>query len=289
MAWRWLWLLVPVRAGSRATAAGPGVGLGAILHVFFVSTFVGTFLPASVGGDAVRATALGRLGVPLADAVASVFMDRVLGVLGVLAMAVVGLWLARDLPARPGVVAAVLAALAVTAAGCAAVAAAVFSTRVAAFLIALVQRLPWARVARRGLGGRRRRATLRRAPRPARRRHAGLDRRAGAARAPGVVPRPRPRHRRAALGLLRLHPDHPARHAAADHRQRARHQPGGVRAVLRRRRRRRAGGLRPVGALRRPRRRRQPAGRRAVGAQRPDAARAAGAGAGRRDSGSRSA
>ena len=109
--------------------------------MFFVSTFVGTFLPASVGGDAVRAAALARLGVPMADAVASVFMDRVLGVLGVLAMAVVGLWLARDLPARP----VVLAALAVTAAGCAAVAAAVFSARVAARLIALVQRLPWAR------------------------------------------------------------------------------------------------------------------------------------------------
>jgi len=141
MAWRWLWLLVPF-APAPGDTDRPRVGLGAILHVFFVSTFVGTFLPASVGGDAVRATALGRLGVPLADAVASVFMDRVLGVLGVLAMGVGGLWLARDLPARP----AVLAALAVTAAGCAAVAAAVFSTRVAAFLIALVQRLPWARV-----------------------------------------------------------------------------------------------------------------------------------------------
>jgi glycosyltransferase 2 family protein len=148
MAWRWLWLLGPfaaaagVRAGDTSRAR---VGLGAILHVFFVSTFVGTFLPASVGGDAVRATALGRLGVPLADAVASVFMDRVLGVLGVLAMAVVGLWLARDLPARPEVVGAVVAGLAVTAAGCAAVAAAVYSARVAAVLIGLAQRLPWAR------------------------------------------------------------------------------------------------------------------------------------------------
>ncbi len=144
MAWRWLWLLVPF-APAASDGSRPRVGLGAILHVFFVSTFVGTFLPASVGGDAVRAASLARLGVPMADAVASVFMDRVLGVLGVLAMAVVGLWLARDLPARPEIVAAVLGGLAVTAAGCAAVAAAVFSARVAAFLIALVQRLPWAR------------------------------------------------------------------------------------------------------------------------------------------------
>ncbi|MEO5820810.1 MAG: lysylphosphatidylglycerol synthase transmembrane domain-containing protein [Vicinamibacteraceae bacterium] len=154
MAWRWLWLLMPftpapVPADAPApdgVPARPHVGLGAILHVFFVSSFVGTFLPASVGGDAVRATAMARLGVPMADAVASVFMDRVLGVLGILAMGVVGLWLARDLLGRPELLAAILVALAVTAAGCAAVAAAVFSARVAAFLIALLQRLPWARV-----------------------------------------------------------------------------------------------------------------------------------------------
>ena len=151
MAWRWLWLLAPFQGPAAAPGdpVEPGhakVGLGAILHIFFVSTFVGTFLPASVGSDAVRATALGRLGVSLADAVASVFMDRVLGVLGVLAMAVVGLWLARDLPARPEVLVAVLSALAITATGCGVVAAAVFSARVAAFLIGLVQRLPWARV-----------------------------------------------------------------------------------------------------------------------------------------------
>jgi len=145
MAWRWLWLLVPFAPVSGDTTR-TRVGLGAILHVFFVSSFVGTFLPASVGGDAVRATAMARLGVPMADAVASVFMDRVLGVLGILAMGVVGLWLARDVPARPEVVAGVLAALGVTAAGCAAVAAMVFSTRVATALIALVRRLPWARV-----------------------------------------------------------------------------------------------------------------------------------------------
>ena len=89
MAWRWLWLLVPFAPAVADDGSRPRVGLGAILHVFFVSTFVGTFLPASVGGDAVRAAALARLGVPMADAVASVFMDRVLGVLGVLAMAVV--------------------------------------------------------------------------------------------------------------------------------------------------------------------------------------------------------
>jgi glycosyltransferase 2 family protein len=145
MAWRWLWLLVPF-AARPADGSRPPVGRWDVLHVFFVSSFVGTFLPASVGADAVRATSLARMGVPMADAVASVFMDRVLGVLGVLAMGAAGLYLARDLPDLGRAVnASVLVALAVTALGCAAVAAAVFSARVAARLIALVQYLPWAK------------------------------------------------------------------------------------------------------------------------------------------------
>jgi uncharacterized membrane protein YbhN (UPF0104 family) len=143
MAARWLWLLGPF---TRRADGSHSVGLGAVLHVFFVSTFVGTFLPASIGADAVRATAMTRVGVPMADAVGSVFMDRVLGILSLLIMGVAGLWLARQLPARE----VVLAALAVTAGGCAAVAAAVFSTRLARLLTAMLQRLPWPRVHRAG-------------------------------------------------------------------------------------------------------------------------------------------
>ena len=48
MAYRWVVLLCTVDAALRPS-------LGALLRIFFVSTFVGTFLPASVGGDAVRA------------------------------------------------------------------------------------------------------------------------------------------------------------------------------------------------------------------------------------------
>src|SRR5947199_10804077 len=67
------------------------------MRIFFVSTFVGTFLPASIGGDAVRAYSVAKLNVPGGDAVASVFMDRMLGVASILVMAVGGLLLARDL------------------------------------------------------------------------------------------------------------------------------------------------------------------------------------------------
>jgi uncharacterized protein (TIRG00374 family) len=143
MALRWLWLLAPF---TRRPDGSHSVGLGTVLHVFFVSTFVGTFLPASIGLDAVRATAMTRAGVPMADAVGSVFIDRVLGILSLLLMAVVSLWLARRLPAPELVTAALIA----TALGCGVVAAAVFSTRIAMRLTALLQRLPWPRVHRVG-------------------------------------------------------------------------------------------------------------------------------------------
>ena len=58
--------------------------VGAVLRVFFVSSFVGSFLPASVGSDAVRAYGLRDHDVPGSAAVASVVMDRALGVVAIL-------------------------------------------------------------------------------------------------------------------------------------------------------------------------------------------------------------
>ena len=83
MAWRWLLLLRPV------TSEAPPP-LGAVMRVFFISTFVGTALP-SVGGDAVRAVSLRRHAVPGASAVASVAMDRALGVVSILLLGLAAL------------------------------------------------------------------------------------------------------------------------------------------------------------------------------------------------------
>jgi uncharacterized protein (TIRG00374 family) len=88
-AYRWIVLLCIVDPARRPP-------LAAVLKVFFISTFVGTFLP-SVGGDAVRAYSTARLDVRGGDAVASVFMDRMLGVASILIMALIGLLFARDL------------------------------------------------------------------------------------------------------------------------------------------------------------------------------------------------
>src|SRR3954471_23046464 len=77
MAYRWVILLRTIPSAARPP-------LSQILRVFFVSTYLGTFLPGSVGGDAVRTYSLNRLAVAAADAVASVFLDPPLRIVLVL-------------------------------------------------------------------------------------------------------------------------------------------------------------------------------------------------------------
>jgi uncharacterized membrane protein YbhN (UPF0104 family) len=103
MAYRWVVLLCTIEADRRPPMAP-------LMRVFFVSTFVGTFLPASIGGDIVRSYSLARLNVDTGDAVASVLMDRLLGVASIFLMALGGLLLARDLARNAAIVGGLLAA-----------------------------------------------------------------------------------------------------------------------------------------------------------------------------------
>jgi glycosyltransferase 2 family protein len=139
MGWRWIALLGAINEAHRPP-------LFAALRIFFVSTFLGTFLPASIGGDAVRAVATKRLGVPAAPAAASVLLDRLLGVIGILALAVLGLFLARDLTTHP----AIIAALAFTAAIAAAGAGLIFSDRAGAIARFAARAAPGGRLQRLG-------------------------------------------------------------------------------------------------------------------------------------------
>lgn len=135
MAYRWFVLLRPLEQQNLPP-------FGTILRIFFVSTFVGTFLPASVGGDAVRAYSLSSQGVPTADSMASVFVDRMLGVLSVLLMALLGIALARDLAADR----TVILALGFTSLACTVAAILIFSDTADAMAEKLIARLPWARI-----------------------------------------------------------------------------------------------------------------------------------------------
>jgi len=139
MAFRWIALLCIVDSASRPSQRR-------LVHIFLTSTFVGTFLPASVGGDAVRAFSVSRERVSAADAVASVFMDRMLGVASLFVLAVPGIFLARDLAAD----AAVLAALAMTAAACLATMLMIFDSRVAGWYARVAAAVPVESVHRAG-------------------------------------------------------------------------------------------------------------------------------------------
>jgi uncharacterized membrane protein YbhN (UPF0104 family) len=115
MAYRWIALLCTIQPKDRPP-------LEELMRIFFVSTFVGTFLPATIGSDVLRSYSMSRLRVDPADSVASVLMDRILGVASILIMSAVGLVLAREfLSSLP-----ILVALAVSAAICAAAALVVF-------------------------------------------------------------------------------------------------------------------------------------------------------------------
>ena len=78
---RWLLLL---------RASGIAIATRDAAQLFLVSSFVGSFLPAGVGGDAARAYGLARESTSGSEALASVAVDRVLGVMSIVVMAVVG-------------------------------------------------------------------------------------------------------------------------------------------------------------------------------------------------------
>jgi uncharacterized membrane protein YbhN (UPF0104 family) len=73
MFWRWLILI-------RAVTSAP---VGQLARIFFISSFLGSFLPAGIGGDAARAFQVGRQTSQVGGAIASVVVDRWLGLLAV--------------------------------------------------------------------------------------------------------------------------------------------------------------------------------------------------------------
>src|SRR6188508_3385901 len=71
-------------------ASGIAITTGEAARLFLVSSFVGSFLPAGVGADAARAYGLSRESVSGSEALASVAIDRLLGVMSIIVMAMVG-------------------------------------------------------------------------------------------------------------------------------------------------------------------------------------------------------
>lgn len=129
MAWRWMALL------DDSAGLPPARRL---LRIFFVSTFLGTFLPGGIGGDAVRAWSLSRENVAGSRALASVLMDRLLGTIGLVLLAAAGIFTAASvLPDGALTIAVVMAAL-----GCLGASMLVYSRTLESLLQRLARQLP---------------------------------------------------------------------------------------------------------------------------------------------------
>lgn len=81
MIWRWVLLL-----------HGTGTSIAAVdaARIFLESSFVGSFLPAGVGGDAARAWSLSREHARGSTALASVAVDRLLGIVALAMLVMIG-------------------------------------------------------------------------------------------------------------------------------------------------------------------------------------------------------
>ena len=102
MIWRWIVLL---------RARGAAVSTKSAAWIYLVSSFVGGFLPAGIGADAARAYTLSQRTARGSEAVASVAVDRVLGLLSIVAMAMVGVLVAgRQIPGTPPLLVPIVAA-----------------------------------------------------------------------------------------------------------------------------------------------------------------------------------
>jgi glycosyltransferase 2 family protein len=130
MAVRWLLLLRPVPPLMRPL-------LRRVMRIFFISTFVGTFLPG-VGGELLRAYSLSQERVPMALSVASVAMDRALGVMSVLLLGVMAVWVAPE-RAPAGVVPFLWVGTVV----CGVLGVVIFSEVAARPFVEIASRLPW--------------------------------------------------------------------------------------------------------------------------------------------------
>ncbi|HLE71195.1 MAG TPA: lysylphosphatidylglycerol synthase transmembrane domain-containing protein, partial [Vicinamibacteria bacterium] len=76
--------LMAVRWRKLVEALGVHAARSKLFKIFFLSTFFGSFLPSGVGGEAVRAISFSRLTSKGIESVASVVLDRLIGLLSML-------------------------------------------------------------------------------------------------------------------------------------------------------------------------------------------------------------
>lgn len=114
-----------------------------MVKIFFLSTFFGSFLPSGVGGEAVRAVSFSRLTDRGVESVASVVMDRLLGLLSMLLTGLLSLTFFYSVYPHP----ALLGLVVVGSVGLVAVLALALSRRVHSRILASGQETWWTKAA----------------------------------------------------------------------------------------------------------------------------------------------
>lgn len=109
-------LLMPLKWALLVRARGIPLPLGLAVRSYFIASFIGFFLPPTVGMDSVRTVYLARRGYRGADVLASIVVERFVGLLVLVAFAVAGALVLENLLTGSGLGTGALLSLVVAAA-----------------------------------------------------------------------------------------------------------------------------------------------------------------------------
>ena len=101
--------LMAVRWMKLVEALGVHAARSKLFKIFFLSTFFGSFLPSGVGGEAVRAISFSRLTSKGIESVASIALDRLIGLLSMLLTGLLSLGVFYQVYPHPALLYVVLA------------------------------------------------------------------------------------------------------------------------------------------------------------------------------------
>lgn len=103
-------MLMGVRWMKLVEAIGVETSRSKLFKIFFLSTFFGSFLPSGVGGEAVRAISFSKLTSKGIESLASVAVDRLIGLLSMLLVGLLSLAVFYRVYPHPALLYVVLAA-----------------------------------------------------------------------------------------------------------------------------------------------------------------------------------
>jgi uncharacterized protein (TIRG00374 family) len=81
---------MPYKWNFLLKAKSINIPLISVIKVYFISNFLGFFMPPTVGQDAVRAYYISRRNHPLQDVISSILVERFIGILAILIFCLIG-------------------------------------------------------------------------------------------------------------------------------------------------------------------------------------------------------